>query len=619
MSQSGKLCRSDGGAVMLIAVFFCIFAVAMLYLAIGAGEAVLFREHLQDAADSAALSGAIVHARLMNVLVLLNVVMAVLLAILVTIKLIEGICYVGMVICSGLAWVTAGVTMAAIPPLASLAANMANLYTATKPHVFNALELLHDIGDQIVTVAPEASDAVVQAAIAENGQGVVAAGFAAPTTDTLPVDDDRYELLCEKAGQMALKIATIPLAPIPGLKDAMGALNGPMGTMTGALSEWFCGDGQNRLPNLDQSLDQSYPRTNATVQCQTSKPSSVAPGDEKAATSEECRRADAENRAAEPDASGNCQSACEVGGPYDQAVTNARQMCDPSRNPRPKQYRYQIQEGKVDYAWNGSQWQRLEPHFVKSYVNEAPNDTPPCSDVPSSSNGLGETAEIPVMSVDGICCGIPTPRGFLVGYNQTVRRVTEPNRVLPVCTNECAPQLRPPEWEKNPLRTVAFRQVTHILSCERNERVSVPVKDEKSPGETNGDAKSPKKVMADASLGSEQFQLRAIVVGDMRLRESARLVRLGLWRTPDPNNPLERLRELGGFSLAQSEYFYDAAGGRDAWMWNMNWRARLRRFELPNTLDAASRLRAKCSLGIAGSRCAKLLNLIADFNELLVH
>ena len=35
----------------------------MLYLAIGAGESVLYREHLQDAADSAALSGAITHAR----------------------------------------------------------------------------------------------------------------------------------------------------------------------------------------------------------------------------------------------------------------------------------------------------------------------------------------------------------------------------------------------------------------------------------------------------------------------------------------------------------------------------------------------------------------------------
>lgn len=57
--------HDECGAVMLIAVFCAIFAVSMLCLAIGAGETVLFREHLQDAADSAALSGAITHARIM--------------------------------------------------------------------------------------------------------------------------------------------------------------------------------------------------------------------------------------------------------------------------------------------------------------------------------------------------------------------------------------------------------------------------------------------------------------------------------------------------------------------------------------------------------------------------
>ena len=48
----------DRGAIMIIALCFAVFGVAILYLAVGAAESVLFREHLQDAADSAALSAA---------------------------------------------------------------------------------------------------------------------------------------------------------------------------------------------------------------------------------------------------------------------------------------------------------------------------------------------------------------------------------------------------------------------------------------------------------------------------------------------------------------------------------------------------------------------------------
>src|SRR5512133_2414628 len=120
--------KDDRGAVMLIAVFFAVFAVAMLYLAIGAAESVLHREHLQDAADSAALSGAITHARIMNVLVLINMVMVTLLAILVTLKLIEGVTIVGVAIAAGLAWCTAGASLAAIPPLKSLQSTVSTIY-----------------------------------------------------------------------------------------------------------------------------------------------------------------------------------------------------------------------------------------------------------------------------------------------------------------------------------------------------------------------------------------------------------------------------------------------------------------------------------------------------------
>ncbi|MGC4068883.1 MAG: Tad domain-containing protein [Polyangiaceae bacterium] len=241
----------DRGAVMLIAVFFAVFAVAMLYLAIGAGEAVLHREHLQDAADSAALSGAITHARIMNVLVLINMVMVTLLAILVTLKLIEGIAIVGMAIAAGLAWCTAGGSLAAIPPLKSLQSTVSTIYEEVKPTVFSALETLHTVGDEIAESAPMLANSMAQSNLYGREDGIVQMGIATTTVDHLPVEDDSFEGLCGRAGGLAKDIAGIPLKPLPGWGTISGALDGPMKSMTRSLSEWFCGDGENGVPDLD--------------------------------------------------------------------------------------------------------------------------------------------------------------------------------------------------------------------------------------------------------------------------------------------------------------------------------------------------------------------------------
>lgn len=373
--------KDERGAVLLIAVFFAVFAVSMLYLAIGTGQTVLFREHLQDAADSAALSGAMTHARIMNVLVLINVVMAALLAVLVTIKLVEGAAIVGAVIAAGLAWVTAGASLAAIPPLNALRANMSSLYEEVKDPVFEALEMLRDTADAVADAAPEASDAVVQADIEDVGGKLVRSGFAAPTAQALPVEDDAYEELCRKAGEFPVEMAKEALGGLPGMGEVLGALKGPMGSMTHSLAAWFCGDGENSVPNLDQELDKAVqPRSEKTRACETETMEPREPSEEKDAQSALCREAEAERLEAEPGPDGSCQDGhdCTVGGPYDRAVVAAREVCDPNGSPKPKAYRYQTQRGRVTYTWAHGRWVRGVPRVTNSWVNEEPTDRPPC-------------------------------------------------------------------------------------------------------------------------------------------------------------------------------------------------------------------------------------------------
>src|ERR1700690_1919722 len=131
-----RFAKDDRGAIMLIAVFIAIFAVALLYYLIGISGTVLFREKFQDAADAAVLSSAIMHARAMNAIVLVNIIMAAVLSVLVTVKLIETVAIIGIGIASMLAWASFGASLLAIPPLHTVQSSMETAYNTLREPIF---------------------------------------------------------------------------------------------------------------------------------------------------------------------------------------------------------------------------------------------------------------------------------------------------------------------------------------------------------------------------------------------------------------------------------------------------------------------------------------------------
>ena len=64
------------GATMVMGVFIAALLVGMVYYVWGIGDAVMHRERMQDASDTAAFSAAVMHARGMNMIALLNMIMA---------------------------------------------------------------------------------------------------------------------------------------------------------------------------------------------------------------------------------------------------------------------------------------------------------------------------------------------------------------------------------------------------------------------------------------------------------------------------------------------------------------------------------------------------------------
>ncbi len=194
MSSRGG-CSDDRGAIMVLALFLAVFAIAILYTVVGTVETVLFRERLQDSADSAALSSAVMHARSMNLLVLINLVMAALLAVLVTIKLIESIAILGIIVAGALAWLTGGATLSAIPPLKSVQGQMHEAYEEVKDPIYTGLEALHDVSEAVKTAAPLGAFAVAAADIQTYGKPTVEAGVAIGTRFDLPVSDGSFDQL----------------------------------------------------------------------------------------------------------------------------------------------------------------------------------------------------------------------------------------------------------------------------------------------------------------------------------------------------------------------------------------------------------------------------------------
>ncbi|MFK8002618.1 MAG: TadE/TadG family type IV pilus assembly protein, partial [Polyangiales bacterium] len=65
--------RSDeSGAMMVIGLFMAVFLVGMLYYIVGLGDAIAYRERMQDTSDVGSFTAAVVNARGMNLIVMLN-------------------------------------------------------------------------------------------------------------------------------------------------------------------------------------------------------------------------------------------------------------------------------------------------------------------------------------------------------------------------------------------------------------------------------------------------------------------------------------------------------------------------------------------------------------------
>lgn len=243
------------GAIMVTAAFMAMFACGALWYLIGVGDAILYRERVQDAADAVAFAGAVYHARGMNIIVTLNIIMAALLGLVVAAKLLKflndtaniigcgciPVPFIGpacSAVCTG--------TRAAKQPINTTVDRLTQLYNKVGP-------ILSKTQDGVAVAMPwlaEAKSVMVSLKYQPDVRfGAMASISLVPLGDRkgLPVEEGSDEVLCGKvsSGIVDLVFDTLHL---PGI--VRGWIGG---TLEDFVSN-FCGGGELVDPEEQQEI-----------------------------------------------------------------------------------------------------------------------------------------------------------------------------------------------------------------------------------------------------------------------------------------------------------------------------------------------------------------------------
>jgi hypothetical protein len=537
--RSSTLPTDERGAVLVMAVFMSVLLVAMLYFVVGIGEAVFRREGLGDAADAAAFAAAILHARGMNLIAFINLVMAALLAVLVALRVVQAVFVIGIAVCVASAYPSYGASLAYVPTFAQQAKNFGDYFEKAKDVIFPALEALHQ-AERVTSYVVPAIAVLDSAREASQSHPPAVAGVALPGAVRLPVEPDTFEELCARAGANVAEIVTWPLADI-GMGPAAGMIEEAGYSLAKSAPSFFCGEGNGEPPTYTSSRNVTYPESPDAAKC-----------DGSAASSSACERAKYELEEAMPhETTGNCQGEdCSLKGSYERYAREARSACRPRDGFYPYEYTWQEVDVDVEYTFHAETGWVAGKRYRSSGQLKSKRPVSPCGP-------HGEVAKDWKLE--------PHPEGQL--------------------TPLCAEASEPPSTKGYPgeVRSVRHKEVPHLFSCTVKEaKTEEPMKGEKALGKDGG-GKEPHRVLKDAALGENLFQLRSLVWGDDSDAVAENVVKLATWGKPT-NDTWGSLGfdALGDIAIAQAEYYYDHDGSeaRSEWLWNMKWTARLVRFRM---------------------------------------
>lgn len=162
--QAASLRLDSRGAILVLGILLGAMLVSIIFHIASVGQAILWRENAQDAADAVAYEAALWNARGMNVIVALNIFLAVLMAILMFWRLLLLVVTI-MLVLSGIACLAMvffpvlGNLCRMTPRLANIVSRMVRYDQRYTPKLYRAMTLIHR-GQVIVASATPIISAV---------------------------------------------------------------------------------------------------------------------------------------------------------------------------------------------------------------------------------------------------------------------------------------------------------------------------------------------------------------------------------------------------------------------------------------------------------------------------
>jgi hypothetical protein len=582
-----ELEQDQRGAIMLLGVFMAIFLTAMLYYVVGIGDAILQRERMQDASDAAAFSAAVVYARGMNVLVLINMVMAALLAVLIALRVVETLTTIALVAVSLMSFLNPELGTA-IPELGALRTQMHEAAESWQRGMNPALEALHLAAVGVRDAVPAAAEIPVMTSVKNDYAPIVRVALVIPSQPTLPTRDGTYDELCKRAsGYLGdfTKFVLEKTVPAFIAKIVSGAMEG----LTSAGAGWFCGDG-GPAPKTSVSQDAHYPALPSRKECIDQAPSQQGYSVDDHKT--RCVQAVKDEHDSEPDpTTGGCVQRCGRTDPYEQRDALARQDCAPRKD----------HDGLRDFSWQARS-------FTRSYLFHAG-----VWHVQSDKETEEKSARYTLNKDDRRPCGGPLP-SVSRDWNATPY-ANDSEDLQPVCSNATPPSGYGREGETASIEHIEVTRffgctetIQHEYDLSKYQKNRITSKDDDT-----GRKRVPQALQKGAKLGSEAFQLRAIVLGNLPRHVPEKILEVATWKSAEPTLS-STARELGQLSFAQAEYYFDVKDRNEDpgnFMWKMRWKARLRRFRLPETKGHA----ASSATEIFAQTCSDTLPKTSGTNE----
>ena len=246
----------EQGAILVLGVFMCACMAGALWYVIGIGDAILYRERLQEGADAVAFSAASLDARGMNLIVLLNLLMACVLGVRVAMKAAQS------------ALLVIGAICAIFPPLEGfavtcfdLAGELQTAIVETRPAINDTLKALSRAQVGIKMMVPGAALAGSIQVGSKYRPRISEAGAANRTlVQGLPVEEGNVDQLCREAGESGPRliewmIESVTRKNIPD--ELTSRFDHMIGKAIAKGGAYFCelGSGAATPPDFGSELD----------------------------------------------------------------------------------------------------------------------------------------------------------------------------------------------------------------------------------------------------------------------------------------------------------------------------------------------------------------------------